>query len=256
VLLTNGTLLHLLEVQEAASHAHIVKVSLSAWDEASFGWVNRPHPELSFRQVVEGQKAFRARFKGHLWMEVFLVAGMNSLPPDVAKIAALAKEITPDRIHLNTAVRPPSEEFAVPISRERLESLCPLFAPQAEVIADFKAKQRVEMHAAQEEIYSMLQRRPCTAQEIAETFSMHPNEVSKYLGKLLSDQRVRAQVVNALLYMCRRQNPEDETGRERECHRGGTGPRGHGLPVANVASKGKVGLMSFFQCRDDGSTKN
>ena len=200
VLLTNGTLLHLPEVQEAASHAHVVKTSLSAWDQSSFGWMNRPHPELSFRQVVEGQKAFRARYKGQLWLEVFLVAGMNSLPPDVAKIAALAKEIRPDRIHLNTSVRPPSKDFAVPVSKERLESLCSLFAPQAEVIADFKAKQRVEMYAAQEEIYSMLQRRPCTDHEIAETFSMHPNEVSKYLGKLLRDKRIRAQVANSLLY--------------------------------------------------------
>jgi predicted ArsR family transcriptional regulator len=56
------------------------------------------------------------------------------------------------------------------------------------------------MHATQEEIYSMLQRRPCTAQEIAETFSIHPNEVSKYLGKLLRDKRIRAQVLKTLLY--------------------------------------------------------
>jgi wyosine [tRNA(Phe)-imidazoG37] synthetase (radical SAM superfamily) len=200
VLLTNGTLLHLPEVQEAACHAHIVKVSLSAWDQASFGWVNRPHPELAFQQVIEGQKAFRARFKGQLWLEVFLVSGMNSVPSDVAKIAALAEEIRPDRIHLNTAVRPPSEDFAVPVSRERLESLTSLFCPKGEVIAEFEAKQRVEIQAAQEEIYSMLQRRPCTAQEIEETFSMHPNEVSKYLGKLLRDKRIRAQVLNTLLY--------------------------------------------------------
>ena len=200
VLLTNGTLLHLPEVQEAASYAHIVKVSLSAWDQASFGWMNRPHPELSFHQVVEGQKAFRARFKGQLWLEVFLVAGMNSLPPDVAKIAALAKEIRPDRIHLNTAVRPPSENFVVPVSRERLESLTPFFCPKAEVIAEFEAKQRVEMQAAQEEIYSMLQRRPCTALEISETFNMHVNEVSKYLGKLLREKQIRAQVANTQLY--------------------------------------------------------
>jgi wyosine [tRNA(Phe)-imidazoG37] synthetase (radical SAM superfamily) len=200
VLLTNGSLLHLPEVQEAASRAQIVKISLSAWDQASFGWVNRPHPELSFDQVLEGQKAFRARFKGQIWLEVFLVGGMNSLPSDVAKIAALAKEIRPDRIHLNTAIRPPSEDFAVPVSRERLESLTSLFYPKAEVIAEFEAKKKVEVHAAQEEIHSMLQRRPCTAQEIADTFSMHPNEVSKYLGKLLRDKRIRAQVRNTLLY--------------------------------------------------------
>ena len=200
VLLTNGTLLWMPEVQEAASRAHIVKVSLSAWDQVSFGWVNRPHPELSFDQVFEGQKAFRARFHGQLWLEVFLVAGMNSLASDVAKIAALAKEIRPDRIHLNTAVRPPSEDFAVPLSQERLEALTPLFCPRAEVIAEFETKQRVEIRVAQEEIYAMLQRRPCTAQDIAETFSMHPNEVSKYLGKLLREKHIRAQVVNTLLY--------------------------------------------------------
>jgi predicted transcriptional regulator len=68
------------------------------------------------------------------------------------------------------------------------------------VIADFKAKQRVEMHAAQEEIYSMLQRRPCTALEISETFNMHLNEVSKYLGKLLREKQIRAQVANTQLY--------------------------------------------------------
>jgi wyosine [tRNA(Phe)-imidazoG37] synthetase (radical SAM superfamily) len=200
VLLTNGTLLHLPEVQEAASYAHVVKVSLSAWDQASFGWVNRPHPELSFDRMIEGQKAFRARFKGQMWLEVFLVAGMNSLPSDVAKIAGLVKEIRPERIHLNTAIRPPSEDFATPVPRERLESLSPLFYPKAEVIAEFEAKQRVEMQAAQEEIYSMLQRRPCTAQEIAETFTMHPNEVSKYLGKLLEEKRIHARVLNTLLY--------------------------------------------------------
>jgi wyosine [tRNA(Phe)-imidazoG37] synthetase (radical SAM superfamily) len=150
--------------------------------------------------VLEGQKAFRACFKGEIWLEVFLVGGMNSLPSDVAKIAALAKEIRPDRIHLNTAVRPPSEDFAVPVSGERMGSLAPLFCPKAEVIAEFEAKQKVETHAAQEEIYSMLERRPCTSQDIAETFSMHPNEVSKYLGILLRDKRIRTQVANTHLY--------------------------------------------------------
>jgi wyosine [tRNA(Phe)-imidazoG37] synthetase (radical SAM superfamily) len=200
VLLTNGTLLRLREVQDAASYAHVVKVSLSAWDQASFEWVNRPHPELFFHQIIEGQESFRARFKGQLWLEVFLLAGMNALPSEVAKIAALAEAIHPDRIHLNTSVRPPAEDFAVSVSRDRLERLSPLFRPKAEVIAEFDPKQGLVMHAALEEIYAMLKRRPCTAQEIAESFGMHLNEVSKYLGKLLRENRIRPQVVNTLLY--------------------------------------------------------
>lgn len=200
VLLTNGTMLHLPEVRSAACHAHIVKVSLSAWDQASYEWVNRPHPDLEFSQLVEGQRAFRAQFSGKLWMEVFLIAGMNSTPSDVSRIAALAEEIGPDRIHLNTAVRPPAEQFVAPLSRERLSSLIHLFRPTAEVIADFEAKQKAGLHPTQEAIHSMLQRRPSTADQIAKAFGMHLNEVSKYLGVLMREKRIDAKRLERSLY--------------------------------------------------------
>ena len=109
-LLTNGALLNIFEVREAACHADVVKATLSAWDQMSFGWVNRPHQKLRFDHLIQGQKTFRSQFKGQLWMAVFMIKGINSEPADVCKIAALAKEIAPDRIQLNTAVRPPSEE--------------------------------------------------------------------------------------------------------------------------------------------------
>ncbi|MBW2097072.1 MAG: radical SAM protein, partial [Deltaproteobacteria bacterium] len=54
VLLTNGSLFHLPQVRREASEAHIVKISLSAWDQASYRWVNRPHPHLDFKEVIGG----------------------------------------------------------------------------------------------------------------------------------------------------------------------------------------------------------
>ena len=51
VLLTNGTMLQFRQVREAAACANVVKVSLSAWDQASYGWVNRPHKQLQFDQL-------------------------------------------------------------------------------------------------------------------------------------------------------------------------------------------------------------
>jgi wyosine [tRNA(Phe)-imidazoG37] synthetase (radical SAM superfamily) len=210
VLLTNGTMLHLPEVQSAACHAHVVKVSLSAWDQASYGWVNRPHPQLEFRELISGLKAFRARYKGRLWMEVFLVAGVNAASSDVGKIAALAEQIGPDRIHLNTAVRPPAEDFVVALSKERLGSMVHLFKPAAQVIAEFEAKGKVADGATEEEIYAMLERRPCRADEIAETFGMHLNEVSKYLGMLMRDGRVLARRVNDSHYYVPTRRKEDE----------------------------------------------
>jgi wyosine [tRNA(Phe)-imidazoG37] synthetase (radical SAM superfamily) len=199
-LLTNGTMLHLQEVRDAASLANVVKVSLSAWDQASYGWVNRPHPHLRFDHLIEGQKAFRAQFKGQFWMEVFLIGVMNSIPADVRKIAALAKEIGPDRIHLNTAVRPPAEDFATALSNERIEELTHLFKPTAEIIAEFKEKRADHIQANEETIFSMLKRRPCKAEQIADIFGMHFNEVSKYLSNLIRTDQIRAERKGTTVY--------------------------------------------------------
>ena len=200
VLLSNGAMLNLPEVRDAANCANIVKCSLSAWDQASYEWVNRPHPQLRFDRLIKGQKDFRKQFKGQVWMEIFLIAGINSIPANVRKIADLAKEIGPDRIQLNTAIRPPAEDYATALSEKRMESLTGLFHPSAEIIAEFKAKHLNHIRANQDTILSMLQRRPCTADQIVDVFDMHLNEVSKYLGKLIRTGQIRSNLKKRAVY--------------------------------------------------------
>ena len=199
-LLTNGTMLNLPEVRDAACKAKTVKVSLSAWDQASFEHVNRPHPDLNFDQIVESYKDFRAEFKGKLLMEVFILWGINSIPGDVKKIAKLAKIIGPDVIQLNTAVRPPAEEFAVALPQEHMEELAQIFDPPAEVIAEFSADHTANIQANEDTILAMLQRRPVTAEEIAKIFGMHINEVSKYIGKLMRTDKIRSEHKHGNVY--------------------------------------------------------
>lgn len=200
VLLTNGALLHIPEVGETASHADVVKVSLSAWDQASFKRVNRPHPHLQFDQLIDGKKTFRAQFKGQLWMEVFLIRKINSTPDYVRKIAALAREIAPDRIQLNTSVRPPAEDFVTPLAKKQMSALTRLFQPNAEIIAEFSTADPEYVRANEVTIYAMLQRRPCTANQIADAFGMHLNEVLKYLGKLIRADQIQAEWIKNTVY--------------------------------------------------------
>ena len=217
LLLTNGTLLHLPEVRKAAALADVVKVSLSAWDQLSFGWVNRPHSELRFTELVKGQKAFRSEYSGRLWMEIFLMSGINTVPGDVEKIARIAEEIRPDRIQFNTAVRPAAEDFVVPVSNERMADLSSLFHPQAEIIADFSKQKDLNLKANRESVLAMLRRRPCTADQIACGFGMHLNEVSKYLGSLLRAEEIRIEkTTGKVYYTASEKNPRmPPGGRER-----------------------------------------
>ena len=183
-LLSNGTLFSLTAVREAALQASVVKLSLSGGDQATFQRVNRPHPDIRIDSMVEGYRAFRKAFHGRLVLEVFLVRGINETPEAVKKIAALAATVEADEIHLNTAVRPPAEAYALPLTRTEMDLLAPLFQPAATVIAEFSADRSFGVAANEATILAMLRRRPCTAGQVAEVFSMHLNEVSKYMGKL------------------------------------------------------------------------
>jgi len=199
-LLTNGTLLHLPEVRQAACKADVVKVTLTAADETLFAQIHRPCEGVTFAQVLEGERRLRAEFTGQLWLEVFLLWGVNSTPAEVRRIAAMTREIRPDRVHLNTCVRPPAEASAEAVPAQRLAELATLFEPPAEVIAEFSTALSTKAKGTEAAVLALLQRRPCTAPQIALAFGLHANEVSKYLGKLLRTQRVRAEPRHGEVY--------------------------------------------------------
>lgn len=193
VLLTNGSLLYLSEVRAAAAEADVAKFSLSAWDDTSFRKINRPHPDLDFERSFAGMREFRRDFSGRIWLEVFLVAGLNDAPDDVARIAALAESIAPDKIHLNTAVRPPAQSSVRPVPQAELETLSAWFRPHATAIAGFSSRLGSEVEINETHVLDMLRRRPCTAHQIATAFGMHLNEVAKYTGHLLRTGQVQSE---------------------------------------------------------------
>jgi wyosine [tRNA(Phe)-imidazoG37] synthetase (radical SAM superfamily) len=185
-LLTNGALFHRPDVRGEAARADIVLPSLDAGDEATFRLVNRPAPGLTLQAVVEGLATFRREYRGRIWLEVMVLAGINDTPERIAPIARLARRIGPDRIQLNTAVRPTFDERAAPVPPERLAELGSLFTPAAEVIADWgELPGDSRQHAPREdEILALLRRRPCTVDDVATGLGLHANAVVKALTVL------------------------------------------------------------------------
>lgn len=200
VLLTNGSLLTEPDVRRAAALAKVVKISLSAWDQKSFEWVNRPHPGLDFNTMLNGMTAFREMFGGELWLEVFLLSGINDAVRDVRRIAGLAKRLAPSRIHLNTIARPPAENFAVAVPLEKLNELADLFDPPAAIAAGSNVPATRRTLAGAADILAMLKRRPCTTAQIKAAFGMHINEISKILSLLLNERRIFADLKGDEVY--------------------------------------------------------
>ncbi len=195
--LTNGSLLWREDVQDALLDADLVIPSLDAPDEHLFRRVNRPHPELSFEQVVEGMVRFRERFKGRLWLEVFLLAGITGMASEVKRIARLARSIKPDCVQLLTVTRPPQETFAEPVSREHLERFAGLFEGIAAVVPETSpVAGDVRFSASREQVMDLLERRPCTVQDICRGLGIPRAEAGKYLEDLLTRGYIKTSQCN------------------------------------------------------------
>ncbi|MCG2721919.1 MAG: radical SAM protein, partial [Thermodesulfovibrionales bacterium] len=118
--LTNGTLLFMEDVQKDLMNADVVLPSLDAASAQVFRRVNRPHHSLEIETILDGLKRFRKLFRGRIWLEIMLIKGLNDNAEELLCMRNAISEIQPDRVHLNTVVRPPSLLSAKPLNREEM----------------------------------------------------------------------------------------------------------------------------------------
>jgi len=193
-LLTNGALLYRENVRRDAALADVVLPSLDAPTPELFGRINRPDRALSFENHVAGLVRFREEYAGQIWLEVFLLRGINDGEAHADAFRALIERIGPDRVHLNTAVRPTADAEAVRVSPEEMERFCERLGPTTSVVADFKGARRShQFEATRRHVLEILSRRPCTAYDMADGLGVHPSEAIKWITELLSEGEVRAE---------------------------------------------------------------
>ncbi len=190
--LTNGTLLTREEVRHALSGADLVVPSLDAVAQEVFEKVNRPHPSLVVRDIIQGLIQFRHEYRGQIWLEIMLVAGINDSEDHIRELQAVTEAIKPDRVQLNTVVRPPAEGFAHALTQEKLEEIREAFGPRAEIIANFSdLPRRAGDESAEDAIFDLIKRRPATLTDLANALGLHRNELIKHLNLLKEKERIR-----------------------------------------------------------------
>jgi wyosine [tRNA(Phe)-imidazoG37] synthetase (radical SAM superfamily) len=196
--LTNGSLLWMSEVQDALMAADLVLPSLDAGDEPLFRYDNRPHGDISFEQMAHGLAAFTKRFPGEVWLEVLLLAGVTGMPSEAKKIAAFARRIGASRVQLNTASRPPAEDFAFPLSTDRMLALKGIFPGEVDIINKSErdgAHVSAFAQARDVDILALLSRRPCTSRDVAGGLGIHVTEALKHLDALIKAGKVTTVLV-------------------------------------------------------------
>jgi wyosine [tRNA(Phe)-imidazoG37] synthetase (radical SAM superfamily) len=189
--ITNGTLLSDPAVRRDLLEADAVMPSLDAAREETFRRVCRAHPDLMVSDIICGLAAFREEYRGKLWLEILLVAGLNDSPKELSALRGAVRIINPDAVQLNTVVRPPADKTAKPLTPEWMEEIRKFFGDKAEVIASFETEGEVGAERTAEDVLDSVRRHPGSADEIAAALGMEKGEVERMLGGLEREGWVR-----------------------------------------------------------------
>ncbi len=202
--ITNGSLLFREDVRGDLSNADIVLPSLDAATTPIFRAVDQPHESLSVDQIIEGLRIFRETFEGEFWLEIMFVRGVNDRTDEITALSDAIAIIDPDRVQLNTVVRPPRADVG-PVDEDEMIRIRGAFGGNFDV--EIIAEKRIEVRA---DILPLLERRPLTLDQIAGLLGMHRNEAAKYLRELIEQGVVIETVHGDKRYFEANPNPSTE----------------------------------------------
>jgi wyosine [tRNA(Phe)-imidazoG37] synthetase (radical SAM superfamily) len=193
--LTNGSLLWDLEVQEALLEADLVVPSLDAATPESYATVNRPCFGVPFEKTIEGLVAFRKRFRGQYWLEVLLLRDVAANELEIERLAELIARIRPDRVQLHTVARPAPAGDALPVPQASLKCIARRLGSNVQIVGASDPSDSSDRSDAlpvtEAEVLNLIRRHPCTQRDIAAGLRAAPHVVERHLVALVAQRAIR-----------------------------------------------------------------
>jgi wyosine [tRNA(Phe)-imidazoG37] synthetase (radical SAM superfamily) len=190
--ITNGSLLYEREVREDLLQADVVLPSLDGVSPEVFKKINRSHKKISSELVIEGMVEFRKIYKGRIWLEILFCKGVNDTPEELQKTKEAVSRIQPDLVHLNTVVRPPSEDWVKPLSQEEMEEIRTFLGGRASIISEFdRHLTYVTKEDIRDGILRILKRRPLSLSDLSKWMGIPQKKLENQIASLSQEGLIK-----------------------------------------------------------------
>ncbi len=213
--LTNSLLLSDKQVRNELLWADLVVPSLDGATQEVFCAVNRPSSEQRLEAVIESLAVFRTEYSGQIWLEIMLVKGVNDHPDHILKLKQAISIIKPDKIQLNTVVRPPAEAWALPLEVAELQAIQALLGPETEIVTETRKRiSPLKTDGLADTLLSTLKRRPASLQELTAMSGESQRRIQETIESLLAQGKIVAKKhYHQLQYEIKSKRERDERAR-------------------------------------------
>lgn len=201
--LTNATLLHRPEVQDDLINSDLILPSLDAVSEDVFKKINRPASGITAEKIINGLKSFSRKYKGEIWLEVFISKGINDSEEELEKIRKAIEQIMPSKVQLNSLDRPPAYSEAQPAGHDLLGLIVEKWnGLPVEIIKRVKRREEIPSFSKNLEsnILNTIVRRPLTIEDLIILTGKNRLEILKYIDVLEKEKLIRAEIVGEKIF--------------------------------------------------------
>ncbi len=192
-LLTNATLLNDDRLCEELKPINLIVPSLDGSNDEELFKVNRQEKSITLDSVVRGLQNFRRHVpSAAMWLEIFIVPGVNDSMESAERFRALAEKIAPDKVQLNSLDRPGVLDWVVPADSETLDRIAAVIGRSVPVEKIARSKQQPEIknldtldvEKYNELILKTLRSRPCTAEDLTATLGIPGDRIEPHLRRM------------------------------------------------------------------------
>ena len=185
LILSNGSTIYDDSIYNTLLKIDTVKLSLDCVSEKSFKKLDRFHKGIDIEKIIKYMSKFSKETKNLFVLEILFVKSINDKKEEIELLYKAVKEINPARVDIGTIDRPPAYNIK-PVPFETLENVAKTFEGINVNIA-YKNRPVQELSFSEEDILSLLPRRPLTKEDIKNTFS---KESQIHLAKLLNENKI------------------------------------------------------------------
>jgi wyosine [tRNA(Phe)-imidazoG37] synthetase (radical SAM superfamily) len=116
--ITNSSLIDKKQVRENLMEADLISFKIDSVEEEIWRKVDRPHRNLSLKDILNSMLKFRENYKGEIITETMLVKDINDDSQNIKKVADFLAKLKPSQSYLSLPIRPPADSWVESPSEE------------------------------------------------------------------------------------------------------------------------------------------
>jgi len=191
-LLTNGTLLYDRNVREELIGIDLIIPSLDSVVDEEFQAINRPSKNSSLEKLLLGINELKKEYKGSIWIEFFVIPGMNDSEESLLKLKEYLTALNPDNIQLNRLDRPGTDRKIERATDEEIQRVKKFLEPlPVEKIYAFSGSESELFDKDfEDKVVALIKIRPVNMSDLVKLTGKSILEITKFMDILRNKDKM------------------------------------------------------------------